>query len=161
MGPWIAGLRPWNEFVSLTYDPHKRPDAASIATMSQRPPPADRVYRDVVAWLKSGRIALGGLYVAVAATELHKSGWPHVHAIIDAPGASQQLFHDWCQEWYEQHGYATAEPCLTLSGAAAYVAKYICKEDRGLTFYPLSGPLAVETALRTDGQRVKGVPARK
>jgi hypothetical protein len=148
LGPWIAQLRPWSHFLSLTYDPTKRPLEISASPDERRPPPADRVNYDVRAWLKEGRLWMSGQFVAIAAVERHQSGWPHVHAVLDLRSVENQHSHAWCQEWYKAHGYAVIEPCRDLGAASRYCAKYLVKEEHSLTFWPLRGALVGTTTIR-------------
>jgi hypothetical protein len=147
-GDFISSLDRWDAFYTLTYDPGRSPDGLQYRREELPPPSVDAVRRHTLRWLKALPDCLGCPYVAVAATELHKSGWPHVHVLLASGGMSSRPLVGAAQLWYAKHGYAKYKPVDSALEISRYVAKYMTKQTSELTFWPTAGALAHQGSLR-------------
>ncbi len=117
---WIAGLRQWDWYGTLTLDPGR--------WAGRHRPGPDGVRRHVEAWAKVVGKRLGAEVVGVAAIEYHKSGWPHVHVLCDVQGEGLSGRVVATQEWFRRCGYALLEVPRSVEDCARYTAKYLAKE---------------------------------
>lgn len=141
----ITHPRTW--FVTLTFSPEWQAKVTMLAARKDRrfdalteaeqfSLRADVVAPEVTKWLKRLRAtaerraaaqdkALPKVrYLWVA--EAHKSGLPHIHALVhEAIGGGSLLYRDVCETW--GHGFAHAKLIDDPIKGARYVAKYINK----------------------------------
>jgi hypothetical protein len=145
---FLAGLDRWDAFYTLTYDPDRSMFSDRSDWQDPAPPTPDAVRRHTQRWLKALPDVLGCPYVAVAATELHKSGWPHVHVILASGGLPSRPLIAAAQAWYEKHGYAKYKPIGGVQEVSLYVSKYMTKANTEVFFWPSAGALAHQRSLR-------------
>lgn len=130
---WIAALRPWPYFATLTYDPIKIAAARGFAVERGAvvDPTGSRLYvglskmrRDVKRFIVDAGGALDGVDL-VCGIEPHESGSLHAHALINPVRGAQMgdkvALHD---AWYQRHGFIKVDDVEAVGGAAFYVAKF-------------------------------------
>lgn len=107
---WIAVLRPWDVFATLTFVLRKF-DATrpfGIATIRRR-------FFD---WTSTGQRILGRPIEGVGVVESHRSGEPHIHALLEMGGVTDGelviLEQMWAERWagrrWSGHGRRTTSP---------------------------------------------------
>jgi hypothetical protein len=130
LGPWVAQLRPWDIYATLTYDPKKLPWARVGSSDDVPPPSPDASKRHVRLWLDDVRADLGREIGGFFAMENHKSGWPHWHGLLWAGGLSETDFARTADIWWTTRGYAKFSRVdrTVMVNVAAYCAKYLTKE---------------------------------
>jgi len=134
MGEWLADMADWTLFGTLTYDPERCRLVPGKRYGERSMPGLDVVRAHAFRWLRSGPVAVGRpVEAAVVGVERHKSGWPHMHALLKLPGGVHKGdLVGMGQSWYREHGYARLELPRQKDDVAAYVAKYVAKDiDRG------------------------------
>ena len=119
-GEWIANLRPWEWFVTLTFKPPKQGiyDRRGIAYTKR----AVQRFTDEVSYHAPTPCLVDGVW----AIERHVSEAPHVHGLMTATTSWRSLGRrmdmvDWA---WEHTGMARVEAVEEL-GAPFYVSKYI------------------------------------
>lgn len=144
-GTWIAGLRKWDLYYTLTYDP-KRPRYVQAPSMW-----ASR--RHMMGWLKQLDKCFGRGVSAVSSLEYQLNGWPHWHGLLAAGGISQGEFKKASELWSNGYGYCHFERFDPYAAEAAsnYVGKYITKGFGEVIFY---GPLDDLQQLPMPGMRL-------
>lgn len=127
-GGWLANLRPWEWFATLTFKPPKEGiyDRRGIAYVRRA---VEEFQTQALAGCRPGLVfgemrTVEGLW----AIERHVNGSPHVHGLLAArayhAGLGRRLdMVDWS---WEHSGMARVEAVRDL-GAAFYVSKYILK----------------------------------
>lgn len=119
-GVWIAGLREWNLFGTLTYDP-KRLDGI---------PSLYKARRDFEYWIRDAEKALRSPIGAVGALEAMRSGWPHFHTLLDVGGLYGHEIEVLGRLWFKRAGFGRIERIRDYGPgfAARYCAKYMSKD---------------------------------
>jgi len=126
---WVAKLRSWDLFVTLTYDQRRLEYTPSFPSAQ----------RHVVGWLADVQGALGRPVCAVFGLESQKNGWPHAHGLLEVGGLGEGDIARAGRLWFEAWGFNRLEAPRSRGDVAGYCAKYVVKEDRsGLVFF---GPL--------------------
>jgi len=133
MATWVAGLRNWDYFVTLTYDPVKvlrgRGEEAQRGVRYDnlgRPIRVglSKMRRDVARFIKDAGDAVGGVDL-VAGIEPHETGSLHAHAlvkIVKGVGAGDiRALH---AAWFPLHGFMKVENARDRNVRARYVTKY-------------------------------------
>jgi hypothetical protein len=169
---WIAGIRPWDLTVTLTYDPKRRkptppgPQRHGPLTFSPRVTETGirlsdvALTRDVATsklkrFLRSAPETLGEdrKLAGVLALELHNNSWPHWHGLIAIDtGLQDGDIAKLGRLWFGQNGGNRIERPRSIRDCAIYAAKYMSKDPRDgdVLFWPpvgsLSGPGAVQQA---------------
>ena len=179
LGPWLAELRPWELFVTLTYDPArfgfargdgnsagegldaKAHPVAELETAAFRPrrayvPTEWKFRRDVLYWLRDGEKELGRALAGVFVMERHTGGWPHGHGLVDTSGLQVGDVVKLGKAWFERGkrglggGYNVIEEPRSREDVSAYCAKYLTK--RGYDQLVLYGRLE-QRRLGSEGGR--------
>lgn len=136
-GEWLSRWQ-WDWWVTLTYDPKRRPSASATHT--------------AVGWSLSNRHWHEWLAEAVGDSS-GSSPWPgspfwvrgrepnpwrygtHFHALVGGVGTDTSRKRAW-ESWFIKHGLARIEPYDPRRGAGYYVSKYVIKELGDITFSP-------------------------
>ena len=126
-GEWIAGLRPWDLFGTLTYDPDRCAKQWTTFGWDQVPRPVSnhQAERDFFGWINDVCGSLGRPIEFVAALEYQKNGWPHFHALLHVGGLTDGDAGRIRWLWNRRHGYVRLEPPRSVANCAAYVSKHI------------------------------------
>ena len=180
MGPWLAELRPWELFVTLTYDPARfgfaRSDffragagleakAHPVAEVEAAPFRPRRAYvpsewkfrRDVLFWLRDGEKVLSREVAGVFVMERQGNGWPHGHGLIETGGLQPGDIAKLGKLWFERGkrglggGYNVIEEPRSREEVSAYCAKYLTK--RGYDQLVLYGRLEQRRLVSEGGHR--------
>jgi len=119
-GDWIAYLREWDLFGTLTYDP-KRLDGT---------PSVHKARRDFAYWIVDVERVLRTPVAAVGAIEAMRSGWPHFHALLDVGGLFGHEIEVLGRLWFKRAGFGRIEVMRDYGPgfAARYCAKYMSKD---------------------------------
>lgn len=119
-GEWIAGLRHWNLFGTLTYDPNRLDGIPSIC----------KARRDFDYWTRDAEKALRTPVGAVGAVEAMRSGWPHFHVLLDVGGLFGHEIEVLGRLWFKRAGFGRIEMIRDCGpgSAAKYCAKYMSKD---------------------------------
>lgn len=115
-GQWIASLRPWNWFVTLTHDENRKDAPRFVGAALHRRKVREWFHEDVRPFCESA-----GWWSEL---EFHLSGWPHEHAVLHLPDNAP--WKKMRTAWWDRAGYATWLP-IDARGAespAAYITKY-------------------------------------
>ena len=143
MGLWLAGLRPWTLWATLTVDPKRSPPLSwwSVSSQEQyRREAAEgrgrRVARDVMVRMVRASFAaaedlLGHRVDYVACLEVHRSGALHAHAMVDTGELGQGCRDVEVLEegWYSRYGFCRFEPPRDVLNAAQYAGKHLVKRE--------------------------------
>ena len=148
MGPWVAGLRPWQYFVTFTYDPVKV--LAGRGVLSQRGTATlsndstavgavavgvQKIRRDVERFVAESARNEGRCLDLAAGFEPHESGSLHVHGLAYFRGAaSGHEIRSLHGSWFKRNGYIITEPVRSEEAVAKYCAKY-CTKSAGEIFF--------------------------
>jgi hypothetical protein len=149
MGPWLAGLRPWSLWGTLTVDPKRLPqDPVWVGKVfKDEPYKAMRLYRpvsmDKALWMVKRSMAGAARSLRtrldwVAGVEPQKSGLLHAHCLVYSGQAGPVRSDAWAmwRSWYELAGYCKFEPPRSVMDCAVYSSKYVCKPGAWLVFSP-------------------------
>lgn len=136
-GEWIASMREWDLYVTLTYDPKRVAGRAPTSAVDAVAPSAYASRRHVDQWAEDGARIVRSRFGAVLALEHHHSGWPHWHGLVSADGIGKLGFTGLSRAWFANHGFASFvrvadQPYEALAG---YIGKYLAKEASDLAFY--------------------------
>lgn len=128
----FLGRWEWDWFVTLTFRPHRGKRVGSRARLPH-PEQTDKLFRLWISklnrhlygnhWSKKG-IGVGW----VRASEPHKSGALHYHALLTGTGVTDARRLDWKDEWFSLAGFSRIEPPKSQDAVQAYCAKYLVKE---------------------------------
>jgi hypothetical protein len=146
-GDWLSTRWEWDWWVTLTYDPKRRPSGSATHT--------------AVGWGLSDRHFHEWLAEAVGDSEGSESVLPapfwlrgrepnkfrygtHFHALVGGVGTDTSRRRAW-EAWFQKHGMARVERYDPARGAGFYVSKYVVKQLGDLQFS------------RNAGQYMKGV----
>jgi hypothetical protein len=131
LGPWVAQLRNWDIYGTFTYDPARVQWSQGATVDTIIPPSPDASRRHVHLYLQQLTEELGREVGAFCALETTRRGWPHWHALIAAGGLDQSEFKSAMHLWFDTRGFARLDRVdrQDTAGVAAYVGKYLCKED--------------------------------
>ena len=143
-------LRGLNDVPSINwFNPHNRSSRAStsglfVTLTYRRVSRVDECWEligeDFNRWISAMRARYGKIHV-FRTWEAHKSGYPHIHAILYFEDQSFEAFHygdTWrVQEKHDleslwSHGFTDVEALGSLRGGINYVAKYLSKVHRAL-----------------------------
>jgi hypothetical protein len=153
-GPWIAGLRKWDLFGTLTFDSAKMMRGPLGAQRGSGRTPRDpltaaevpdgradvamvtswKAQRAARRFIRDGSIALGRPLPAVIALEPHKSGSMHGHALLDVGGLSMGDIKRLHPLWFDRHGYVRLEEPHSQEDVSGYCGKYMAKDLGELIF---------------------------
>ena len=129
MGKMVAGLRQWELFGTMTYDPNRYPKERMWVTYEvPRAVPGDRAKKDFLGWVNDASGALGRPMEFVCGLEYQKNGWPHFHALLDLGGVRDGDIARIGPLWYDRYGYDRLEIPRSVGDCAAYAAKYLVKD---------------------------------
>ncbi len=119
-GDWIAELREWDLFGGLTFDPKRfRWEGA---------PTREYVVRRLERWIRRAEGRLKRKVQYVTAMEYHKSGWPHLHPLLDVGGLGADTALSLRRLWEEENGFARLKPPSSGVAVCRYAAKYLAKD---------------------------------
>lgn len=133
---WLAGLAEWDYAVTLTFDPKRKavvPPGPQRHGEQLRDRETLAISSDVARfrvrrWIRKCEKAVGPLR-AVVGFEKHRSGWPHMHGLLEVvDGRAEADLRGLAAMWYGDNGYALVEVPRNLGGAARYAAKYLQKD---------------------------------
>ena len=126
-GEWIAGLRPWDLFATLTYDPERRAKRWTAFAWNRVPRPvsAHEAKRDFFGWINDASGALGHPIEFVAALEYQQNGWPHFHVLLYVGGLTDGDIGRIRWLWNRRHGYHRLEAPRSVADCARYVTKHV------------------------------------
>lgn len=131
---WKAFLAAWtwDWFVTLTFRPHRGKAIGSRARLPH-PEQTDKLFRVWISRLNrhlyGNRWSRKGIGVGwVRASESHKSGALHYHALLTGTGVTDARRLDWKDEWFELAGFARVEPPKSQEAVQAYCSKYLTKD---------------------------------
>lgn len=147
-GIWLASLRKWDSFITLTYDPKRPQLQARDGSGAARSPSSDEVRHHLLGWFSSSRKSHQFSNFSVAAVQSHKNGWPHVHVLAETGDPSREAALGWCHDWYREHGYARWETPASTVAVTAYVARYLTRIEGDLWFWPQTGRDRLESQRR-------------
>lgn len=142
MVEWLAGMRPWDRFVTFTYDPvkvlrargHKNAGRGDVAL--RRVSDSDnalavtvglqKIRRDMNRFVAESARAEGRCLDLVAGFEPHESGSLHAHALAffrgRPTGHEIESLHG---AWFKRHGRLLVLPVQSVDAVAEYVAKQV------------------------------------
>lgn len=131
LAEWVEELTDWYWFVTMT----GTPPGLNEGTYTRR----GRGWA-WKAWLRAAKRAeelVGQPLGYVAVMELHKSGVPHVHALVGrargtllVPIASRQVLGQTLCRWLmEEVGFCVVRNFGTGMGGSSYICKYITKDE--------------------------------
>jgi hypothetical protein len=131
LGPWVAGLQPWDLYVTLTYRQQWQDQRNEGARMEIACPSTQASRRHVKKWLDEAEEHLERVVAAFMASEKQQNGWTHWHGLICGGGLSADEFTNLSRLWFEPHGYAKFARVADSDAIymAGYCSKYLCKED--------------------------------
>lgn len=142
LAPWLAGLQPWNLYVTLTYDPGRNGTPKQFEYYLKRPPSPDATRRHVRTWLNQAEDELNRTVCAVMVAEKQMNGWPHWHGLLATGGLSTAEFATVSTIWFSDHGYAKFQRVETpdREPILAYCGKYLTKTEAEILLWgPISG----------------------
>ena len=129
LGEMVAGLRIWDLFGTMTYDPDRYPKERVWVTYEvPRAVAGDRAKKDFFGWVGDASGALRRRMEFVVGMEYQKNGWPHFHALLDLGGLDDGDIARIGRLWYVRYGYDRLEIPRSVADCAAYAAKYLVKD---------------------------------
>jgi len=138
MGPWVAGLRSWQWFVTFTYDPVKVVRGRRLMNVPTDTPVRvglQKLRRDMERFVGEVALAEKRCFDLAAGFEPHESGSLHAHGLAFLRGgATGNEIRSMHGSWFERHGFLKVEPVTSLEAVAVYVAKY-CTKTAGEMFF--------------------------
>jgi hypothetical protein len=173
MGDWILSqVRP-SVFGGLTHDPRRRvvklaaqradkrgftrlaarlTDGDTPRRLADVPIGRDPAVARVFEWLTACEQATGKGIAGLVALEYHRNGAPHFHPLLElAGGLDQGDIVKMGLPWYRANGGNRLQVPRSEGEAAAYCAKYVCKqpEHGDLLFWPRGGELRTVPVLES------------
>lgn len=141
---WLASLRRWDLYATLTYDPARFGIARDRDGDASYTRSVQACVSDLDGYVKSLSAVLHRPVDAAAAVELHKSGWPHAHALLAMEGVNSLGFIRTGRLWFDNHGYARLRrvDSSRLPQLSAYITKYFTKSGCDVA---LIGPMGKVT----------------
>jgi hypothetical protein len=133
---WLQTLASWHLYATLTYDPARSGYPSGDDAGPRTEPSHQAVSGHFTRFIRQVRTELDSEVSAVAAIEAHKSGWPHIHALVHMDRCDKDAFIRASRLWFDDHGYARfarvgGQDARALS---AYIAKYLTKDRSDLLF---------------------------
>lgn len=131
-GEWIAELRDWSAFVTLTFAPGATTTNADLPSVSDA-----SALRRFGYYLRRAPQLVGRPVEGIVALEHHASGMPHGHALLamEGPhvkGQLQALGRFW--EVTKGYGSARHEVPRKQGDVSRYCAKYLVKDGGEVVF---------------------------
>jgi hypothetical protein len=133
-GEWLAELRDWTAFATLTFAPGATEANAGAPSVSDA-----SALRRFGYYLRRAQRVLGRQVTGVVALEHHASGQPHGHGLlaIEGPHVKGELValgRLW--EGTAGNGYSRHEVPRKRGDVARYCAKYLVKDGGDVVFSP-------------------------
>lgn len=134
-GEFIASLRPWTLFGTLTYDRDRY--AQWVASSRKRSGyrdgisdvvPLDTAERHFLSYVDGLGQLLGHGVEYVDALEFHKDGWPHHHVLLDTGEVHQGDIAAVGQRWFKRFGWNDLSEPRSQLDVCSYAAKYLSKD---------------------------------
>lgn len=129
-GAFVASLRPWQLFATLTYDPEKVARGQHLSADRAAHVSPWKAQRDARLFLRNSSLKLGRPVVGVVGIEPHKSGSMHMHGVLDlgALGVQRGDIKALHSQWFARNGFIRLEVPRSLEDVAGYCGKYLCKQ---------------------------------
>lgn len=136
MAEWLAELKDWDFYATLTYDPSFGPLGRETRAPWAKPPSSGACQRHIQSYVADLTKEIPGDVGAVFALEYTKLGWPHFHGLISCGSKSQRNFETVFRAWWNRRGYVKIARVNKDSKGdiAGYCAKYVTKEDGEMYF---------------------------
>lgn len=132
LGPFLAGLAPWDLFGGLTFDQRRCRHERVWGLAGGRCPrviPIDSAKLRFEGFVRSAEAALQRRVDYVAAIEAHKNGWPHLHPLFAFEGGLMEGDVETLGRlWYKRNGYGRLEVPRSQQDVTGYCAKYLTKD---------------------------------
>ena len=116
-GPFLQGLTDWDAIATLTFR-GSQPGPGAEARWT-------RVWACFYRWIGDSAGLLGRAVDFFAVLELHRSGLPHLHALLETGGADPAVVSRLQGAWTARHGFARVQRIRSLDACARYATKHL------------------------------------